>query len=192
MKAMIFSSNYDVPDSSVPRLTIAPDSSLQHGDRPFFIPDIKRSFMIAVSAAFRISRVGKTIAPKFASRYVESVAPAVNFIDVEGLRRGEPEAYCTAFDGAVAVGEFVPVEKDTMDHFRFTVCIDGQERACWESSMMKRSVSEIISMASERFTLKTGDLILPGLYIPSGLEAKPDTRITAYSDGIQRLGFNIK
>ena len=66
-----------------------PDTVLLPPKRPFFVPDHTRDCVATLCLAFRINRLGRSIARRFASRYYASaeVAPAVHFVARDLLAR---------------------------------------------------------------------------------------------------------
>ena len=97
MKVVAFDSNV-VGEASLTAY-VMPDSSLLLQGKPFFMPAFAESFEATFQLAFRIDRIGKTIAPRFAPRYIGAVAPAMA-IKAVGM---EPERLNGAFDGNVAL-----------------------------------------------------------------------------------------
>lgn len=90
------------------------DSALSNAGKPFFLPDQKVSAALAI--AFRFARLGKTIAPKFAARYIDTWAPAINF-RLESLYNLLDEASlptdpAVSFDKSLFYGDFIKIDLD--------------------------------------------------------------------------------
>ena len=81
---------------------------------------------------------------------------------------GKPWDLCKGFDGAAAVGEWLPIERfrsvDAL-HFRLDKNQQTVQEACTSDLLFK--VDELIAYISRFFTLKTGDLIYTGT--PAGV-----------------------
>ena len=66
--------------------TALPDSVGLPTDRPLYLPDFPDGAALIPMAALRICRLGKCIEARFADRYVDAVAPAIQL-----LPRGDAE-----------------------------------------------------------------------------------------------------
>ena len=91
------------------------DSALINAGKPFFIPEFADEFEAFLAPVVRISRIGKSIASRFAGRYYEEIAPAIHF-RASALRRqlleaGLPADPSHSFDRSMTVGSFIPAEK---------------------------------------------------------------------------------
>ena len=128
-----------------PELVLKGDSCLLNGRKPLFIPDWTNELGVTECLILRVIRLGKEIAPKFASRYYDAVAPGADFIamDVacEAQQQGKPWTRALAFDYSLAVGEWV-----TGDGLRVT-------------GDFVLSPEEAIAEASKVMTIRQGDLI---------------------------------
>ena len=105
---------------------------------------------------------------------------------------GRPWELCKGFDGAAALGEWVPVDKfRDIQAIRFHLDINGQtvQEGC--SSDMLYKVDEIIAYISRYFTLKTGDILYTGC--PSGCgPVHIDDHLEGYLEDRKVLEFNCK
>ena len=94
-----------------------------------------------------MSRLGKEIAPKFADRYYDAVAPGEDFIALDKAREaqaaGRPWTEALAFDYSLAIGEW----------------IDKGERLKVKGESLIISPEEAIAEASKVMTIRQGDLI---------------------------------
>ena len=128
------------------------DSCLLNGRKPMFIPDGTKELGVTDCMILRVSRLGKEIAPKFANRYYDAVAPGADFVALDLLRQaqaeGRPWTKALAFDYSLAIGEWV-----TGDGLRVTG--DGL-RVMGEYVL---TPEEAIAEASKVMTIRQGDLI---------------------------------
>ena len=87
------------------------DSCLLNGRKPLFVPDWTNELGMTECVILRVSRLGKEIAPKFANRYYDAVAPGADFIAMDLAREaqaaGKPWTQAIAFDYSLAIGEWV-------------------------------------------------------------------------------------
>lgn len=172
------------------------DSALLKDHKPFFIPDHLGSIEYEAELVVRICRLGKTISERFAHRYYDAVTVGIDFtardLQTKLKAAGRPWELCKGFDGAAALGEWVPVDKfRDIQAIRFHLDINGQtvQEGC--SSDMLYKVDEIIAYISRYFTLKTGDILYTGC--PSGCgPVHIDDHLEGYLEDRKVLEFNCK
>lgn len=149
-------------DGDAPAGISFPDSCLIHNGKPLFIPDFDTDFRLYPSLAVKITKVGKCIEPRFAHRYYEKAAPAINVRAMGVLdelrKKGLPWTRAVSFDGSIILGEFTRDDSDPGLLQGFSI-ICGESEANWRPSK-EFSINEAISAASEFRTLKTGDIII--------------------------------
>ena len=172
------------------------DSALLKDHKPFFIPDHLGRIDYETELVVRISRLGKTISERFASRYYDAVTVGIDFTARELQKKlraeGKPWELCKGFDGSAAIGEWVSLEKfRDVQAIHFHLDINGKtvQEGC--SSDMFYKVDEIISYISQYFTLKTGDLLYTGC--PTGCgPVSIDDHLEGYLEDWKVLDFNCK
>ena len=122
------------------------DSCLLNGRKPFFLPDWSKEIGVTDCIILRVSRLGKEIAPKFADRYYDAVAPGADFTAVNLLRdakaSGQPWTKAIAFDYSLAIGAFG--EPSVFSN---------------QYSDLVLTPEEAIAQASKVMTIRQGDLI---------------------------------
>ena len=159
------------------------DSCLLNGRKPFFLPEGTHEIGATECVILRVSRLGKGIAPKFAARYYDAVAPGVDFIAMDLLRKaqaaGKPWTQAIAFDYSLAIGEYEP-----------TPCpsLKGRE---FEGFGLIVSPEEAIAEASKVMTIRQGDLI----YVQRAQAPRPVQKeeiIRMEIDGEEKLYCKIK
>ena len=124
------------------------DSCLLNGRKPLFMPDWTQELGVTECVILRVSRLGKEIAPKFAGRYYDAVAPGADFIAMDIVREAEkngtPWTKAIAFDYSLAIGEWMEVPSDQVPSTKEPLVI---------------SPEEAIAQASKLMTIRQGDLI---------------------------------
>lgn len=153
------------------------DSCLLNGRKPFFMPDWSEEIGVTPCMILRVSRLGKEIAPKFADRYYDAVAPGEDFVALDILREaekeGKPWTKALAFDYSLAIGEWV-----TGDGLQVT-----------EDYVL--SPEEAISEASKVMTIRQGDLIyIQAKQAPKPVQKEDVLRIEV--EGEEKLYCKIK
>jgi 2-keto-4-pentenoate hydratase/2-oxohepta-3-ene-1,7-dioic acid hydratase in catechol pathway len=140
--------------------------------------------------------LGKSIPERFAHRYYDAVTCGIDFTARELQRRlrekGQPWDLCKGFDGAAAIGEWVPIEKfRDIQAIHFHLDINGNtvQEGCTSDMLYK--VDELIAYISRFFTLKTGDILYTGT--PAGVgPVKIDDHLEGWLEDRKVLEFNVK
>lgn len=114
------------------------DSSILVNRKPFFIPDWSKDVRMTPCAVLRVSRMGKNIGEKFASRYYDAVAPGLNICAADILAHGDG-VKAWAFDYSLPLGKFMDLSQ-------------------WQKDTIM-SFDEAIHRVSEIMTIRQGDLI---------------------------------
>ncbi len=171
------------------------DSALLKDGKPFFVPDFADDCRCQAELVVRICRLGKTIPERFASRYYDALTVGIAFTAgalLERCRReGLPWELATGFDGAAAVGRFVPVGECHPADARFRLEVDGREVQAGQSGDMLRSVDRLVAHVSRYYTLRQGDLLFTGTPLPS-VPAQIGTRLEGYLDGAKVITIKVK
>lgn len=188
MKVLLMTSANAVGKDTVPSVEAIPDSAILRDGKPFFVPlwDTHWEYMPAI--AYKISRLGKNIARKFALRYVDAATVALRVMPQDTLRllseEGAARSVATAFDGSVILGEWQALPAGD------TATVAGNHGETAIPSHLD-ALARSIETVSRYFTLKMGDIIIP----PPGSGPYPieiDTRLEYLLDGTTALKCNIK
>ena len=157
------------------------DSCLLNGRKPLFIPDWTKELGVTECMVLRVSRLGKEIAPKFANRYYDALAPGADFIAMNVLReakaQGKPWTGALAFDYSLAIGEWI-----NNDEMSATALLNDE---------LIITPEEAIAEASKVMTIRQGDLI----YIQvksTPRKVEKEEIIRKELDGEERLYCKIK
>lgn len=180
----------------VPVIFTKADSSLLKDKKPFFIPDGLGQIDYETELVVRISRLGKSIPQRFAHRYYDAVTVGIDFTARELQRKlrdaGQSWELCKGFDGAAAIGEWMPVEKfrDVQAiHFRLDINGRTVQEGCTSDMLFK--VDELIAYVSRYFTLKTGDMLYTGTPVGVG-PVRLNDHLEGYLEDYKLLEFNCK
>ena len=186
--------NNPIPDTPV--FFMKPDSSLLLNNKPFFHPDFSAEIHHEVEIVLKISRLGKNIEPRFASRYYKQLTVGIDFTarDLQKLciKDGKPWEIAKSFDQSAAVGKFINL--DTIPDpkaIRFQLDINNMTVQKGNTADMLFTFDQLISYISKFVTLKTGDLIFTGT--PPGVgQVKIQDHLVASLEGQVLLDFRIK
>lgn len=189
MKAIVFDRRPGSPVTLPPLFHLVPDSALTVSGQPVFLPDFPGVWEVKAALALRIGRLGKGIAAKFATRYIDALTLAVQAIPVTMERQLRAQCAPTSatwtFDGALTPGKWLPFDPAATSHQlsigELNLTID----------MADLRIDECVAAVSSLLTLKTGDVILPAL-CPPGVTVKPDDTLPCTLDGTGILTLKVK
>jgi 2-keto-4-pentenoate hydratase/2-oxohepta-3-ene-1,7-dioic acid hydratase in catechol pathway len=184
------------PFPSEPVVFMKPDSSILKKNKPFFLPDFSSEIHYEVEVVVKISKLGKSISPKFAPRYYDEITTGIDItardLQTRLSKSMLPWEISKGFDGAAPLGRFIPVSLagDT-GNLDFRLEINDKIVQQSNTSDMIFGINEIVSYVSGFFTLKTGDLIFTGT--PSGVgPLRRNDHLVAYLKDLPLLDFMIK
>lgn len=155
MKAIEVSGIYPAASGEIfARCRFYADSAIGRDRIPLFMPDAPAPLSVDVCPAVMISRLGHTIAPKFAMRYVEAVGA------VAVLRCPDPDfdAMLPVIDSAVTTGTWIPLDALPEEMEMTASC--GEETNSCRFSFKSLDFPSYLEKLSRRTTVKTGDIII--------------------------------
>lgn len=176
-----------------PAVDLIPDSAIQKSGKPFFVPDFAETFRYKITTAIHICRLGKNIASKFASRYYNEAGLCISSEAIPTIAdlkaSGAPWSLATAFDGAVILGDFRPVEECQLGKSEIKLNVNGKTTESLTTPSAK-DFDELIAYVSRFFTLKIGDYLLidGGEWHTMNINDK----ITAYLGELESVNLKIK
>ena len=181
MKVIAFDRSARKPLSSSCNVDIMPDSAIIKDNKPFFIPTLSDDWKYFIAPAFRIARLGKNIASRFAHRYIDGVTTAI-ITRPEGTSLS---GLINIFEGAIIIGEWCSPEvltsASTITSGDFSLHVGNAfDEAC-----------ELLARTSAVGTIKIGDILVPSRDLLD--ENIPlDSSLTAKLDDKTILSFRIK
>lgn len=173
------------------------DTALTRNGRPFFIPDYAMPCTFQMSLVIRISRLGRSISPRFAHRYYDAMTVGIMFTAQNILehcrQHALPWELAKGFDGAAVLGDFVPLSETNNEKGYIHFSLKQNETTIQEATSSEAvfDLPQLIAYISRFYTLRQGDLLYTGFPCPPNV-AKEDTHITAYLNEAEVLSFNIK
>lgn len=172
MKAIVISNDVD-------RSLLVADSAIGRDAAPLFLPD--GEWTGCLLPAFRIGRLGKCIAPKFAPRYIDACG-IVLLMKPAGCEQAP--RWLSYMDSALTIGRWVErggeVAMDYAGLHAVAAMPDLQDAA------------QAVAMVSAVGTLRTGDLVIPAAAPLLAAPLLPDTRVSASIGGEQVLSVKVK
>ena len=160
------------------------DSSLLTNRKPLFVPEGCGELCALPCWVLRVSRLGRSIAPKFATRYYDAVAAGLDFFSADKLRQAQAEGMAwteaIAFEGSLAVGTWEQVEsekwkvkteradcplapkdepKSEPHHWLLERNGVTTQEYAWDSIGLADTFSQAIARISNMVTIRQGDLL---------------------------------
>lgn len=180
-----------------PVIFTKPDTAILRNNAPFYYPDFSKDVHHEVELVLRISKEGKNIQEKFASKYFDAIGVGIDFtardLQQKAKEKGLPWDIAKGFNGSAPISEkFIPVaEFKNLKDINFSLSINGGIRQQGNTSLMIFSFEYIISYLSRFFTLRTGDLIFTGT--PKGVSpVQVGDTLSAYIENEKLLEFEVK
>ncbi len=192
MKTFIMENARNNPGNQTHTWYFIPDSALCNAGKPFFIPDFANKFEAYLAPVVKINRLGKSIAPRFASRYYAEWASAVHFRAPE-LRKqlingGLPIDMSHAFDRSLIVGDFTPVTD--LGDGKITLLCNSEECHDIPEVAFLSAINEALAMVSQCNTIKMGDFLIP--LLSQGKEIKIGDILEVRKDNKPLLDIAIR
>ena len=182
----------EVPEKPV--IFMKPATALLKNNKPFFHPEWSRDIHYECELVLKISKQGKYIDKKFASKYYQEIGLGIDFTarDLQSFQKskGLPWEIAKAFDNSAVISDcFIPVEKDKFYSFQFLQ--NGEAKQQGDSRLMLFDFDAIISYVSQFFTLQSGDLIYTGT--PAGVgKINIDDVLEGFLEGNKMFHCEVK
>ncbi len=159
-----------------------PDSSIFRAPNPYFADEETDLTAAFPSLAIRIDRLGKSVSPRFASRYTFHAALAVNLrnltLEERLASKGLPIEAAWGYDRSLLLSDWVETTLDRMGQATVSVGLEGGIKTVWRASELRHDIADVIARVSRMNSLKMGDIILPGFH-HTGLTLLPGALLSA-------------
>jgi 2-keto-4-pentenoate hydratase/2-oxohepta-3-ene-1,7-dioic acid hydratase in catechol pathway len=184
---------HNISGGKEPYISLRPDNAVLRNNDDFYMPHFSSDMVCGSGIVVRISRLAKCIAPKFASRCYDGVTAGVTFVARDVMQRAIDNYYPTdeaySFDRSTAIGtEWFTPEQITAESV-LSMTIGGNVQNYTDSDL-QFTIDKYVSFASQKLTLKTGDLLFIANDI--NVEVKQGDNICVTLNNIQPLNFQIK
>ena len=205
MKIIVIENNYKegnkMEDTALynaeePVLYTLPDTAFLKDHRPFFVPDFANPCTMQLHLVVRICRLGRSISERFAHRYYDAVSVGVTFTAENLLKelreKGLPWELAKGFDGAAALGQFIPLT-NLNDYTQLPFSLHEGDNTIQSGfgKDMKWNIDKLIAHISQYYTLKQGDFIFTGCPVLPTV-ATTNTNISGFIGDQKVLSFNVK
>jgi 2-keto-4-pentenoate hydratase/2-oxohepta-3-ene-1,7-dioic acid hydratase in catechol pathway len=155
-----------------PVIFTKPDTALLQKNMPFYYPEFSQDIHHEIELVLQISKQGKYIEERFASKYYNKIGLGIDFtardLQSKAKEKGLPWAIAKGFNGSAPISKFFPIEGyDNINKLDFSLKVNGELRQKGDSELMIWNFDELIAYISQFFMLKIGDLIFTGT--PAGV-----------------------
>lgn len=179
-----------------PVIFIKPDSAILLYQHPFVIPEFSNEIHHEIELIVKINKVGKHIDTKFAHKYYDEVSVGIDFtardVQNELKAKGLPWEKAKSFDGSAVIGDFIPKKQfNSLENISFELTNNNIIVQKGNTSNMLWQIDELISVISQYFTLKIGDIIFTGT--PKGVAVvKSEDVLEGYLESNKLFSIKIK
>jgi len=183
-----------IPDEPV--IFMKPKSALLQAHTPFYYPEFTNELHYECELVLRISKNGKYIQDKFASKYYDAISVGIDFtardIQNELKEKGLPWEKAKAWDNSAAVGRWVPLANlKNKKEINFKLLKNKEAVQQGNSKQMIYDFDYLISYISNYFSINIGDLIFTGT--PAGVgELVVGDELEAYLEEENLLTLDVK
>jgi 2-keto-4-pentenoate hydratase/2-oxohepta-3-ene-1,7-dioic acid hydratase in catechol pathway len=159
-----------VPEDPV--IFMKPKNALLQSQAPFYYPEFSNELHYEAELVLHISKNGRYIQEKQASRYYNKITVGIDFtardIQAELKKKGLPWEKAKSWDNSAVVGTWMDITPDILKSpIHFSLKQNGTIVQNGISSDMIFSFDHIVSHISNYFSLNIGDMIFTGT--PAGV-----------------------
>ncbi len=160
-----------IPDEPV--IFLKPKSALLQPQTPFYYPEFTNELHHEVELVLRVSKNGKYIQERHASKYYNAITVGIDFtardIQTELKAKGLPWEKAKAFDNSAVIGKWVDLKPEMLKAgFNFSLKKNNELVQNGNSKDMLFSFDAIVANISNYFSLNIGDLIFTGTPVGVG------------------------
>lgn len=183
-----------LPDEPV--IFMKPKSALLQAHTPFYYPEFTNELHYECELVLRISKNGKYIQDKFASKYYDAVSVGIDFtardIQNELKQKGLPWEKAKSWDNSAAVGKWVPMANVKNKHeIAFKLLKNKEVVQLGNSRDMIYEFDYLVSYISNFFSVNIGDLVFTGT--PAGVgELVVGDELEGYLEEESLLALEVK
>ena len=183
-----------VPDEPV--VFMKPKTALLQPHTPFYYPEFTNDLHYECELVLRISKNGKYIQEKHASKYYDAITVGIDFTarDVQNQlkEKGLPWEKAKAWDNSAVIGKWQPLSAvNDKNNINFALNKNGEQVQEGNSSQMIFGFDYIVSHISQFFSINIGDLVFTGT--PKGVgEAVVGDELEGFLEGQSLFVLEVK
>ncbi len=159
-----------VPDEPV--VFMKPKSALLQPHTPFYYPEFTNELHYECELVLRISKNGKYIQEKFASKYYDAITAGIDFtardIQQQLKEKGLPWEKAKAWDNSALAGKWILLSQiKNKKNINFCLYKNKELVQQGNSGNMLHGFDSLVAYISNYFSLNIGDLVFTGT--PAGV-----------------------
>lgn len=183
----------EVPEDPV--IFMKPDTAVLKKGSDFYIPEFSDDVHYELEVVLKISKGGKYIRKEAASKHYEEIGLGIDFTarDLQSKlkNKGLPWELAKGFDGSAVLSDFVSKENYDLQNLNFSLAKNQELVQNGNTKDMIFSFDDIISFASQYFTLRVGDLIFTGT--PQGVgKVSENDYLEVYLEDDKMFGLKVQ
>jgi 2-keto-4-pentenoate hydratase/2-oxohepta-3-ene-1,7-dioic acid hydratase in catechol pathway len=184
----------EIPDEPV--IFMKPKSALLQPHAPFYYPEFTNELHYECELVLRISKNGKYIQEKFASKYYDAVTTGIDFtardIQNELKAKGLPWEKAKAWDNSAVIGKWVTfAEVKNKKDINFGLYKNKELAQQGNSANMIHNFDSIVAYISNFFSVNIGDVIFTGT--PAGVgEAVVGDELEGFLEDVSMFKMEVK
>ena len=149
-----------------PVIFLKPDTSIIQKNQPFFIPEFSNEIHYEVEIILKFNRLGKHVESKYSNKYFNQISLGLDFtardFQKKFKERGLPWDISKGFDNSALIGDWKSIKTYDLDNINFRLEKNGKIVQQSNSKNMIWKIDELITYASNYFTIKIGDIMFTG------------------------------
>jgi len=184
----------EIPDEPV--IFMKPKSALLQPHAPFYYPEFTNELHYECELVLRISKNGKYIQEKFASKYYDAVTAGIDFtardIQNELKAKGLPWEKAKAWDNSAVIGKWVTfADVKNKKDINFGLYKNKGLAQQGNSVNMIHNFDSIVAYISNFFSVNIGDVIFTGT--PAGVgEAVVGDELEGFLEDVSMFKLEVK
>jgi len=183
----------EIPEDPV--IFMKPDTAILKKGSDFYIPEFSSDIHYELEVVLKISKSGKYIQKENAGKHYNEIGLGLDFtardLQTKLKDKGLPWELAKGFDGSAAVSDFVSKENYDLQNLNFSLAKNKEKVQDGNTNEMIFSFDDIITFASQYFTLRVGDLIFTGTPKGVGKVSEHDL-LDAYLDDKKLFSLKIQ
>lgn len=184
----------EVPDEPV--IFMKPKTALLQPHTPFYYPEFTNDLHYECELVLRVSKNGKYIQEKHASKYYDAITVGIDFTarDIQNQlkEKGLPWEKAKAWDNSAVIGKWLPITAiNDKNNIHFSLSKNHERVQEGNSAQMIHGFDFIISHISQYFSINIGDLVFTGT--PKGVgEAVVGDELEGFLDQQSLFQLEVK
>jgi 2-keto-4-pentenoate hydratase/2-oxohepta-3-ene-1,7-dioic acid hydratase in catechol pathway len=177
MKIVVIDNSFRGSVGEEPSVTVYPDSCLFRNNDPFFLTRLDTKITLTAGFYFKVGKIGKSIQPEFADRYLSHIGIAFDFantsLEKELIAKQLNNNPAHGFDRSMAISnDMIDYDPAKLKHLSMRLKIKDSELT-FTIQALRFSIQEMLAAATKHYTIKIGDLFfVPFIQTDKGIDVE--------------------